>query len=113
MSNETPSSSAQPKSDLSNVKAPIWKRVLWWTLAALGVIGVIVLLIFLFRKKGPKEQVNDVINKAKAQIQKAELDEKIKVAEARGEEKAVVDRLKEIKKIDDAHEQAKELEKLL
>jgi nucleotide-binding universal stress UspA family protein len=87
--------------------------VLWWTLAALGVIGVIVLLVFLFRKKSPKEQVNEVINKAKAQIQKAEIDEKIKVAEARGEEKAVVDRLKEIKKLDDAHEQAKELEKLL
>jgi uncharacterized membrane protein YvbJ len=98
---------------LKSVKSPVWKRILWWTLAAFGVIGVIVLLVFLFRKKSPKEQVNEVINKAKAQIQKSEIEEKIKVAEARGEEKAVVDRLKEIRNIDDAHEQAKELEKLL
>lgn len=106
-------SDEQPKSSLKTVKSPLWKRVLWWTLAALGVIGVIILLVFLFRKKSPKEQMNEVINKAKAQIQKAEIEEKIKVAEARGEEKAIVDRLKEIKKLDDAHEQAKELEKLL
>lgn len=104
----------KPKSDLKDVKSSLWKKVLYWVLGIVAAIGAFIGLIFLLKgKDNAKDAAQRHIDRAKAQIAEADLEAKIKEAEAQKEEKAVIDKLKELRKIEDEHERAKELAKLL
>lgn len=93
--------------------APSWKKVLIWMAAALALlVGVVVLIVMLFRKKGPIAATTDVVNYAKDQASKADLDAMIKVAKAEAAEESVVKRLVEIRDIPDEVERAKRLAEL-
>lgn len=112
-----PELSQELKDELKKTTAAASKKAAWW---AFGVIGVFVALVlgiigvlFILKKKGPLEAVDNVIQKSKTEIAKSEMDEKIKVAEAKGAEKAVIDKLKEIKEIDDEKKRLEELNELL
>ncbi len=104
----------KPKSDLSGIKSAWWKRALWWILGILAAVGVFVGIILALKgSKKASNAANQQVAKAKAQIAKADLEATIKIAEARNEEKAVIDKLKEIRNIDDEEKQAQELADLL
>jgi len=77
------------------------------------MIGAVIGLVFLLKGKGPVKGVKEAVQKSKTESAKADMDEKIKVAEAKGAEKKVIDKLKEIKEIDDEVKRLEELNKLL
>lgn len=101
------------KQKLSVAKSPTWKKVLWWILGGflmiLGAIGV----LYLIRRKGPVVGIQEAINVTKNEIAKSDLAAKIKVAEAEKAEQVVIDKLNEIKEIDDEKRRLEELNKLL
>ena len=93
--------------------APSWKKVLIWMAAALALlVGVVVLIVMLFRKKGPIAATTEIVNYAKQQTSKADLDAMIKVAKAEAVEESVVKRLVEIREIQNETERAKRLAEL-
>jgi hypothetical protein len=98
---------------VQEAKAPSWKKVLIWMAAVLAlIVGVVVLLVMLFRKKGPVAATIDVVNYAKQQAAKADVDAMIAMARAESAEESVVKRLVEIREIQDAEERAKRLAEL-
>jgi len=101
------------KKDLQKAKGSLWKKILIWGVGILMMIGAVIGLVFLLKGKGPVKGVKEAVQKAKAESAKADMEEKIKVAEAKGAEKAVVDKLKEIKEIDDETKRLEELNNLL
>lgn len=109
----TPAISEPLKQELQSAKGSLWSKLLIWIVGIIGVIGAVVGLVFLFKGKGPIKGSQEAIQKAKDQSAKADLEEKIKVAEAKGAEKAVIDKLKEIKEMDDEDKRLEELNKLL
>lgn len=116
---ELPKEEAAPKIDdklkkeLQDAKGSIWKKVLIWGAGILAMIGAIIGLVFLLKGKGPVQGVKEAVQKSKTESAKADMEEKIKVAEAKGAEKQVIDKLKEIKEIDDETKRLEELNKLL
>ena len=91
-------------------------KIIWWVLGVLGAIlalgfGVTGIL-YLLKRKGPLAAAEGVINKSKSEIHKADIEAKIKVAEAAEAEKKVVDKLKEIKEMDDEDKALDELQKI-
>jgi len=100
--------------EVAATKAPWWKRVIWWVLGILAAVGAFIGLILLLKgSKKASEAASKQIDHAKAQVQKAEVVEKIKIAEARKEEEVVINKLKEIEKITDEKKQADELAAML
>lgn len=109
----TPQVSEALKKDLQDAKGSLWKKVLIWGAGILAMIGAVVGIVFLLKGKGPVTGVKEAVQKSKTESAKADMDEKIKVAEAKGAEKAVIAKLKEIKEIDDADTRLEELNRLL
>jgi len=105
-----------PEENIEKVKdatAPSWKKVLIWMAAILALlVGVVVLIVMLFRKKGPIAATAEGVNYAKQQASKADIDAMIKVAKAEAVEESVVKRLMEIREIPDEVERAKRLAEL-
>jgi len=101
------------KKELKNAKGSLWQKVLIWGAGILAMIGAVVGIVFLLKGKGPITGVKEAVQKSKTESAKADIEEKIKVAEAKGAEKAVVDKLHEIKKIDDEDKRLEELNNLL
>jgi hypothetical protein len=101
------------KEKLAKAKTPVWKKVLWWTLGGLLVILSVIGVLYVWRRKGPVEGVKVSVEQVKQEISKSDLEAKIKVAEAEKAEQAVIDKLKEIKEIDDEKRRLEELNKLL
>ena len=114
---ETPKVSDELKKELKNATGSTLKKTLLWVVGIIVAIGAAVAgvfgVLYLLKGKGPVKGVQDVIQKTKNETAKADIEEKIKVAEAKNAEKAVIDKLKEIKEIDDATKQLEELNKLL
>lgn len=101
------------KKALAEKTGSVGKKILWWVLGILGVIGALVGIVCLLKMKGPLSAAEDVIKTSKAEIAKSDIEAKIKLAEAKNAEKKVVDKLKEIKEIDDEVKALEELNKLL
>ena len=98
---------------IKTATAPSWKKVLIWMAAILAVIiGVVVLIIMLFHKKGPVAATTEIVQYAKDQLSKADIDAKIATAKAEAVEESVVKRLMEIREITDETERAKRLAEL-
>jgi len=114
---ETPKVSEELKQDLKNAAGSTGKKILLWVVGIITAIGAAVAgifgILYILKGKGPVKGVQDVIQKTKHETAKADIEEKIKVAEAKNAEKEVVDKLKEIKEIDDEQERLEELNKLL
>ena len=107
---QTPKVDEDLKKELQAAKGSIWKKVLIW---GAGILGAVIGLVFLLKGKGPVQGVKEAVQKSKTESAKADMDEKIKVAEAKGAEKQVIEKLKEIKEIDDEVKRLEELNKLL
>jgi hypothetical protein len=105
--------SVELKQQLMAAKAPVWKKVLWWCLVVplvlLGVMGV----LYWIRRKGSVVGVKEAVRVVKNEISKSDLEAKIRVAEAARVEQVVIDKLKEIKEIDDEKRRLDELNQLL
>jgi hypothetical protein len=98
---------------IQEAQAPSWKKVLIWMAAGLAlVVGVVVLLVMLFRKKGPVGATVEVVNYAKAQVAKADMDAKIATAKSEAVEESTVKQLEAIREIKDETERAKRLAEL-
>jgi len=110
---DTPKVDEDLKKDLKEATGSLWKKVLIWGAAILAMIGAVVGIIFLLKGKGPVTGVKEAVQTAKTESAKADMEEKIKVAEAKGAEKAVIDKLKEIKEIDNEDKRLEELNNLL
>jgi hypothetical protein len=116
-STQTPKVDESLKKDLQEAKGSTLKKVLLWVVGIIAVVGAAVAgifgILYLLKGKGPVEGVKDAIEKTKNETAKADIEEKIKVAEAKNAEKAVIDKLQEIKEIDDEKKRLEELNKLL
>jgi hypothetical protein len=109
----TPVLTDAQKQQLVNASGPIWKKVLWWVLGILGVIGGAIGILYVLKGKTPTTAVKESVASTKAEIAKSDLEAKIKVAEAAKMEQQVIDKLKEIKEIPDEKKRLDELNKLL
>jgi len=100
----------ETKQRIEKAKAPVWKKILIWSGAILGIITLLgIAIIMAVRKTGPSEAVASTLRLAKDASAKADIEAKIRKAEALIAEKEVLDKLKEIKEIDDEEERAKRL----
>jgi len=88
-------------STVKEAKGPLWKKVLWWMVGILGVIGAFVLILCLIRKKGPVTVASDIVKDIKYKVDKIDIEAKVKVAEAESIEKAVIDQIKAAAEIKD------------
>jgi cytoskeletal protein RodZ len=105
---------AEQKTAASSAKGSTAKKVLWWILGILGVILVIVfILAVVLRKKSPSKAVDEVIQKTKLEVDKADVAAKVKAAEAAGAEKEAVEEIKKVLEIDDADKRRERLADLL
>ena len=113
----TPKVNAELKEELKNTTSSTFKKVILWIVGIIAVLGAAVAgvfgILYLLKGKGPVQGVKDAIQKTKTESAKADIEEKIKVAEAKNAEKEVIDKLKEIKEIDDEMQRLEELNKLL
>lgn len=99
---------------IAKAKASTWKKILIWSIVVVvfcTIIAVVIAVIAM--KKNPAAASKAIVDKAKAESFKADMDAKIKEAEARAVEDSVVDQLKRIREIEDEAERAKRLAELL
>ena len=101
------------KKELQQAKGSLWKKILIWGAGILGIVGAVIGIVYLLKGKGPVTGVKEAVQKSKTESAKADIEEKIKVAEAKGAEKEVVAKLKEIKEMDDEDKRFEELNNLL
>jgi F420-0:gamma-glutamyl ligase-like protein len=100
------------KEDVKKASSGIATKVLWWVVGIFGVLGSILGIVALLKRKGPLTAAKEVIKKSKSELVKADIEAKKKMAEAKGAEKTVLDELDRIKKIKDPDEALDELEDL-
>jgi hypothetical protein len=112
-----PQVSEELKKELSKAKTSWWKKALYWTIGIIVAVGAfaagLIGLLYILKGKGPMTGAKEAIQKSRAEIAKSDLEEKIKVAEAKNAEAAVVEKLKKIKEMDDEDKRLEELNKLL
>jgi len=92
---------------------PWWKTLLYWLLGILTAIGVIVGLVFLFKRKSPVQAVKDVIESTKNKVNLLDIEAKIEVAKLDATQALVVQQLEDIKKIEDRQQRMNALANLL
>lgn len=89
------------KAKIEQAAGSTWKKILWWCLGILGLIGTVVLIVCLVRRKGPLTTAQDIVNGVKQKIDKVDIEAKAEVAKAEGVEQAVIDKIKEAAEIKD------------
>ncbi|NIT77386.1 MAG: hypothetical protein GWN58_23530 [Anaerolineae bacterium] len=94
---------------VKEAKGSTWKKVLWWCLGILGVIGAITLVICLIRRKGPLTTATDIVNDVKHKVDKIDAEAKIEVAKAEGAEQEVIDKIEAAAEIKDERERLQAL----
>jgi hypothetical protein len=97
------------KKKVEEAKGATWKKVLWWCLGILGVIGAITLVICLVRRKGPLTTATDIVNGVKQKVDKIDADAKVEVAKAEGVEQEVIDKINAAAEIKDERERLQAL----
>jgi hypothetical protein len=110
--NAKPALSEGVKEDVKNATGGVLKKILWWVVGIVGVLGSVLGIVALLKKKGPLSAAKEVIKKTEGELVKADIEAKKEVAEAKGEEKEVLDELDRIKKIEDPDQALDELEDL-
>lgn len=100
---------AQVSENVKEATGSTWKKVLWWCVGILGVLGVITLVICLIKRKGPLTAATDVVNDVKHKIDKIDADAKIEIAKAEGAEQVVIDKINAAAEIKDERERLQAL----
>ncbi len=100
---------AQLSEKAKEAKGSTWKKVLWWCLGILGVIGAITLVICLIRRKGPLTTATDIVNDVKHKVDKIDAEAKVEVAKAEGAEQEVIDKIEAAAEIKDERERLQAL----
>jgi len=99
---------------IQKAKASTWTKILIWSIVVVAFCTIIaVLLIIVLKKKSPVAAATAIVDDAKFQSAKADMDAKIKTAKARAVEAAVIAELRRIREIKDEEERAKRLAELL
>jgi hypothetical protein len=101
------------KKAVEEAKGSRWKKVLYWCLGILGAFGVIVLLIFIFKKKSPGAAASEIVAKAKQKIDAIDIEAKAEAAEAAKVEAVTVEKIRALKDIEDEKKRNEELAALL
>jgi len=107
-----PALSEDVKEEVKNASGSVVTKILWWVVGIFGVLGSVLGIVALLKRKGPLSAAKEVIAKTESELVKADIEAKKKVAEAKGAEKAVLDELDRIKKIEDPDKALGELENL-
>lgn len=94
---------------VKEAKGSTWKKVLWWCLGILGVIGALTLVICLIRRKGPLTTATDIVNDVKHKVDKIDAEAKVEVAKAEGAEQEVIDKIEAAAEIKDERERLQAL----
>lgn len=89
------------KQEVKEAKGPVWKKVLWWTLGVLALIGAIIGIVCILKRKGPLDSASEIIKDTQHKIDVVDLNAKIAKAEIVKEQDNVIQELETIKKIDD------------
>jgi hypothetical protein len=99
---------------VQEAKASTWKKVLIWGAVVLALVTIVtIVIVIVIKKKDPTAATKAIVDYAKNQTAKADLDAKIEVAKAQMVEEAVVAELLRIREIDDEAERTKRLAELL
>jgi hypothetical protein len=104
---------AEQKAAAAKAKGSTAKKVLWWILGILGLILVVVFILVIVLRKGPIRAAEDIVKKTRHEIDKADIEAKIKAAAAAGAEKEAVEGIKKIMEIDDGDKRRERLAELL
>jgi hypothetical protein len=94
---------------VQEAKGSTWKKVLWWCVGILGLLGVILVIVCLLKRKGPLTSAADVVRETQLKIQEVDIQAKAEAAKAAGVEQAVVNKIVAITKIQDEQERNKQL----
>jgi HAMP domain-containing protein len=100
-------------SKIKEAEGVLWKKVLWWSVGFIGLLGTVFLIACLLKKKGPLTSALEIVQDTKDQINLLDVQAKIEAARAASVEKAVVDKLQDLLQIPDEKERNKQLAKLL
>lgn len=100
---------AKASEKVKEAKGSTWKKVLWWCLGILGVLGAITLVICLIRRKGPLTTATDIVNDVKHKVDKIDAEAKVEVAKAEGAEQEVIDKIEAAAEIKDERERLQAL----
>jgi hypothetical protein len=100
---------AQVSENVKQATGSTWKKVLWWCVGILGIIGVATLVICLLRKKGPLTTATDIVNGVKHKIDKIDAQAKIEIAKAEGAEQVVIDKINAAAEIENERERLQAL----
>jgi hypothetical protein len=100
---------AQVSETVKTTTGSTWKKVLWWCLGILGVIGAITLVICLIKRKGPVTAAQDILQEVKQKIDKIDIEAKVKIAKAEGVEQVVINRINAVAEIKNERERLQAL----
>lgn len=100
----------EQKAAIQGAKAPGWKKALFWILGVLVILLIIAVVVaVVVATRGKSNPAKPILDKVKQVNDRADMEAKIKAAEAAGAEKAVLNELNRVKEIDDEHERSKRL----
>jgi hypothetical protein len=98
---------------VQEAKGSTWKKVLWWCVGILGLLGVIFVIVCLLKRKGPLTSAADVVKETQLKIQEVNIQAKVEAAKAAGVEQKVVEKIAAITKIQDEQERNRQLALIL
>ena len=93
-------------------KGTWYRKVLWWVLGGIGLLGVIIGVVCLIKRKGPVSSAKDIVDTTAAKVRAIDAEAKVKAAEAAGVEATTVKEIERAAMIDDEYERAKRLAEL-
>jgi hypothetical protein len=105
-------------SDSNKVKQAVetkgkwYLKALWWGLGFVALVGVVVGIVCLIKRKGPVTAAKDVAETTAAKVRAIDAEAKVKAAEAAGVETVVVKEIERAAMIEDDYERAKRLAEL-
>lgn len=106
--------SAEVRKAIKDAKGSSSKKVLWWVLAILGIVIVLVTVVLIFIPRDDKKNpVRAIIDDTKKQTDKADIEAKITIAKANGVAETKIEELKKTMEIEDVDERRKRLTDLL
>ena len=102
------------KAAIRGAKAPGWKKAQFWILGVLVILLIFAVVVaVIVATRGKSNLVRPIVDRVKAATGRADMEAKITAAKAAGAEKAALDELDRIKKIEDEDERNKRLAEIL
>lgn len=99
---------------VATTTAPATSKVLWWSLGILAVLTVVtIIIVAVTKKKSALDAVLHVVDFVDQQVSNADLEAKIKMAEAEKLEQVKIDELKKLREIKDVHTRNRRLAEIL